>query len=239
MSGHDERAVEARPVAPELSRPFPIARIGDGAVFVVEADEAERRALAARMGLPAIHRLTCRFDLKRSEADAVEAVGLLQARVRQCCVLSLEPFDADLAESFSVRFVPDGKQSEALDLESDDEVTYRRRHARAGRGAARAAGPGARPVPAQARRRAARRGRSASEGGRLCRPGQSCCRRTEASKAFCCQKAAKNCLRRCRAAAVTARRADAGAGPQVSVRFRSKPGLPSFARLCPASCRPC
>ena len=110
--------------APELTRPFPIARIGAGAAFVVEAKPAEREALSRRMGIMAIHRLECRFDLKRVEADVVEANGLLLARVRQSCVVSLEPFDADVEESFCVRFVPEGRQSEELNLECDDEVTY-------------------------------------------------------------------------------------------------------------------
>ena len=110
--------------APELPRPFPVTRIGAGASFVVEARPEECRALARRMGIDAIHSLVCRFELRRQESDKIEAAGHLTAKVRQACVVSLEPFDADIAENFSIRFVPDGKESEDLDLESDDEVTY-------------------------------------------------------------------------------------------------------------------
>ena len=45
-------------------------------------------------------------------------------RLRQSCVVSLEDFDSELAERFSVRFVPEGRESPELDLEADDEITY-------------------------------------------------------------------------------------------------------------------
>jgi uncharacterized metal-binding protein YceD (DUF177 family) len=109
---------------PELQRLFPIMRIGAGIRFVVDSKPEERAALAQRMGVVALHALTCRFDLRRDVGDAIEASGLLQARVTQTCVVSLEPFDADIAESFSVRFVPAGTESDDLDLEAEDEIGY-------------------------------------------------------------------------------------------------------------------
>ncbi len=108
----------------ELARPFPTTRIGAGARFVVEARPEECAALAARMGIAGIHSVTCRFDLQRGPHDTVRAEGLLQARVSQVCVVTLEPFDADLAESFTLSFVPEGQESDDLDLDADDEVTY-------------------------------------------------------------------------------------------------------------------
>ncbi len=110
--------------APEMSRPYPTTRIGAGAVFVVDAKPAECQALARRMGLEAILGLSCRFDLRRGERDTVSATGSLQAKVRQICVVSLEPFEAEVAEEFAIRFVPEGQESDELDLESADEVTY-------------------------------------------------------------------------------------------------------------------
>ena len=43
---------------------------------------------------------------------------------RQTCVVSLDPFDADVVETFTIRFVPRGTEQEELDPDSDDEVTY-------------------------------------------------------------------------------------------------------------------
>ena len=115
---------KASSTMPEMRRPCPIGRIGNGTRVTVEATPDERRALAARMGLAAIHSLTCRFDLRRGEMDGIDAACLLRARVRQTCVVSLEPFDADVVESFSLRFVPEDQLSEDLDLDADDEVGY-------------------------------------------------------------------------------------------------------------------
>jgi hypothetical protein len=112
------------PAAPEMQRLFPITRIGAGIRFVVDSKPEERAALAQRMGVLAIEALTCRFDLRRDVGDAIEASGLLLARVTQTCVVSLEAFDADVAESFSVRFVPAGTESDDLDLEAEDEIGY-------------------------------------------------------------------------------------------------------------------
>ena len=114
----------AAPPRPELPRPFPVARIGAGTRFVVEARPDECRALAVRMSIEAVHSLVCRFDLQRGPHETVAAEGTLRARVSQTCVVSLEPFEADLAEDFTLRFVPAGQESDELDLESDDEVTY-------------------------------------------------------------------------------------------------------------------
>ena len=110
---------------PELHRPVLVSRIGaDGLDVVVEANEAERAALAARMGLPAIASLTCRFELIRSTRDTVDAAGHLDAAVTQICVVSLEEFPGHIAEAFAVRFVPAGTETDDLDPESVDEIAY-------------------------------------------------------------------------------------------------------------------
>jgi len=122
----EDRHPQARlpSVPPELSRPFSIARIGAGARVDVEATQAELAALARRMGVPAIASLTCRFDLHSAGGDSIQAHGSLRARVNQICVVTLEPFDSDLAEEFSVVFVPAGTESEEIDPEANDEIGY-------------------------------------------------------------------------------------------------------------------
>jgi hypothetical protein len=111
-------------VIPELTRPFPRERVGEGTQYVVEANAQERVALARRMGLPEIHALRCTFHLHRGEGAAIPATGLLRARVTQVCVVSLEPFDADIADEFAIRFVPQGTETDELDLDAVDEVPY-------------------------------------------------------------------------------------------------------------------
>ena len=114
----------AEVVVPEVQRAFPVGKVGDGVRVVVEASVAECRALAGRMRLVAVQSLTCRFDLRREVGDCVAAAGMLRAVVVQSCVVSLEAFEAEVVESFSLRFVPEGTERDDLDLESDDEVPY-------------------------------------------------------------------------------------------------------------------
>jgi uncharacterized metal-binding protein YceD (DUF177 family) len=108
----------------ELSRPFALAHVGGGTEAVVEANDTERAAVAARMGLPAIDLLRCRFDLRAAQAGTVRARGQLRARVVQTCVISLEPFASDVTEDFEVCFVPAGTENEEVDLDAEDEIPY-------------------------------------------------------------------------------------------------------------------
>ena len=107
-------------IGPCVSRVFR----SEGMEVVVEANEAERMALAVRMGLPAIHALRSRFVLTRQGDGIVEAVGRLEAAVVQTCVVSLEDFELPLAEDFMVNFVPEGTESDDPDPELVDEIPY-------------------------------------------------------------------------------------------------------------------
>jgi uncharacterized metal-binding protein YceD (DUF177 family) len=109
---------------PEFSRTLPLARIGGATSRTVEAREPERAAVAARLGLNAVHQLRCGFQLCPAEPGAVLATGKLRARVTQTCVVSLEPFETVVNEDFRVRFVPAGTESDNIDLDTDDEIPY-------------------------------------------------------------------------------------------------------------------
>jgi uncharacterized metal-binding protein YceD (DUF177 family) len=111
-------------MTPELSRPFAVARIGEGASFDVEAKPAELEAVARRMGLERLCALTCRFELQRDGAGTIQARGALRATVVQTCVVTLEPFDAEVAEDFTVRFVPEGQENQDIDIDAEDEIPY-------------------------------------------------------------------------------------------------------------------
>jgi uncharacterized metal-binding protein YceD (DUF177 family) len=107
-----------------MSRLVPLDRVGEGLRYVVTSSEAERQAVAARMGLVALPAFTCVFELKRADRGCVMAAGELRATAVQTCVISLEVFEEEIAEDFLVKFVPDGTQSEELDLEAEDEIPY-------------------------------------------------------------------------------------------------------------------
>ncbi len=110
----------------ELHRPVLLERIGpDGLAIAVEATRAECDALAERLAMPAVERLLCHWVLRRAApAGTVEAEGRLEARVTQTCVVSADDFEADIAEAFSVRFVPSARASDDPDPESPDEIPY-------------------------------------------------------------------------------------------------------------------
>ncbi len=98
---------------------------------VVTADAAQRAALAAAFGLPAIAALRGDFALRHERAGIIGAALRLQARLTQICVVTLEPFEASLDEAVALRFVPASQMPEAeaadLDaaaLEAPDEIPY-------------------------------------------------------------------------------------------------------------------
>jgi len=90
----------------EFSRPTrvqPLPR--DGLKIEIEANAAERAALARLNRLPGIERLRASFQITKWRRG-VQVEGELSARVTQTCVVSLEPFDADIDEPIDAKFLP-------------------------------------------------------------------------------------------------------------------------------------
>jgi hypothetical protein len=88
-------------------RPVRVESVPEGGVeHVVDANEAERSALAALNGLRAIGRLTGIFALSRAGRGIIRVRGEVHAEATQTCVVSLEPFDVVLDEPVDVRFAP-------------------------------------------------------------------------------------------------------------------------------------
>lgn len=105
----------------EVSRPISVDRLP--ASLIVEATAVECAALAVRLGIPDVVRLSCKFALTR-RGVVVQADGQLKAEVVQSCVVSLEPVDQEVLEQFVVRFVPAGRESDDADPEAPDEIPY-------------------------------------------------------------------------------------------------------------------
>lgn len=107
--------------APEFSRPIRLNEIGDGSrERTVEADEAERKALARRFGLLALDRLESKLHVV-PEANSWLVTGTLIADLEQPCVATGEPVPANLEAPFAVRFVRDLASAEAEEIELSDE----------------------------------------------------------------------------------------------------------------------
>jgi uncharacterized metal-binding protein YceD (DUF177 family) len=107
--------------APEFSRPYRLDAIGGEPRAVhVEADEAERAALAARFGLVSIEGLEADATL-RGDGQRVWAEGRLKGRAVQSCVATGDPIPAKVDEPFALRFDPEGLAAAGEDeLELDE-----------------------------------------------------------------------------------------------------------------------
>ncbi len=108
-----------------MQRPVALDRIGpQGTTFGVEAGPDELLAIATRLRIVALAKLSCAFKLHRVGATTIEAQGVLQAQVTETCVVSLDPFDHEVREAFTLYFVPAGSEDDDLDPEAIDEIPY-------------------------------------------------------------------------------------------------------------------
>jgi uncharacterized metal-binding protein YceD (DUF177 family) len=111
------------------------AEDGKGLIVQLQADEAERAALARRFDIPQINILSAQVTL-RGGADKVVAEGRLRAELVQLCVVTLDPVTETYDEEFERRFlsthvmpVQDSKadiivdaDEEVIDLLPGDEI---------------------------------------------------------------------------------------------------------------------
>ena len=110
-----------------LSRPLPLHRVTAGGVTVdVEAGPEERAALAADLGLPAIHDLRGRFRIVGSP-ERVRVTGRVEAKVEQTCVVSLDGFETAVDEEVDVTFAAPpprvrGDADGAVEIELRDDM---------------------------------------------------------------------------------------------------------------------
>ena len=91
---------------PEFSRPVRVDTLGaEPRTLTIEADAAERAALARRFGLVEISRLGAKAALVRNGVEVV-ATGRIDVAVTQSCVASGDPVGATLDEPFELVFRP-------------------------------------------------------------------------------------------------------------------------------------
>lgn len=92
-------------MTPEFSRRYPLDSIGSAPRAVeIEAEEAERAALARRFDLLALDTLRVQAMLT-AVAGGVEARGTIHAVLAQPCVVTSDPVPATIDEPFALRFM--------------------------------------------------------------------------------------------------------------------------------------
>lgn len=101
--------------------------IRDGQRIDLVADEAERRAIAERLGLESLHRLEAHAALSRT-GPLVRAEGRLGASLEQTCVVTGDPVESAIDEPFVLLFTPtpeDTRPDEEIELgEQDCDVVF-------------------------------------------------------------------------------------------------------------------
>jgi uncharacterized protein DUF177 involved in 23S rRNA accumulation len=72
----------------------------------LEADGGVRAAVTVAAGVNEVPRLTAAFDLARHGRDGLHVVGTVSARVRQTCVVTLDPVENEVEEQVDLVFLP-------------------------------------------------------------------------------------------------------------------------------------
>ena len=106
----------------EFGQPLRLDQIRDGERVDLIADEAERCAIAERLGLAALDRLEAHVTLAR-DGERIHARGRLRAALEQSCVATGEPVPEHLDEAFAMAFVPEpggGGADEDIELSDED-----------------------------------------------------------------------------------------------------------------------
>ncbi len=106
---------------PEFSRIWRLDALGIDRQVEIEADAAERAALATRFALQSLDALSATASF-HPVAAGIEAKGQMKAKAVQSCVITGEPVPATIDQPFTIRFVaPDATPvSEELELDAED-----------------------------------------------------------------------------------------------------------------------
>lgn len=98
-----------------------------GTEVVVRAEAEQLSAVAALLGLVSVDMLEARYSLSRN-GDRVKLDGRIAARLHQACVVTLEPFPAQLDVPVQLDFTPEqeaaafARRNDRDDAEIDIEV---------------------------------------------------------------------------------------------------------------------
>ena len=96
----------------------------------IEANEAERTALAQRFGVTAVRAMNAECDFAET-GEGVLVTGALTARIVQPCAVTRDDFTYEIDETLCLLFVPAGQLTEfaedeeiELDASAPDEIEY-------------------------------------------------------------------------------------------------------------------
>ncbi len=97
--------------ASAISFPVHVARLPKNGMEVrIEADEAQRAALAAAHGLLGVGRLVALLYVTGWKQGGVRVTGTVEADIVQACIVTLDPVDARIDEQVAATFLPEGSR---------------------------------------------------------------------------------------------------------------------------------
>lgn len=125
------RAAEAHAPAgaADMTRIVEVDEVPDvGLQITIEADAAERAAIAKRAGLIAVELLEADLEIAKEGETKFGVVGPLRARVVQTCVVSLEPFESEINAEVAADFAAEVKKNaprrgRAQDAQAVDDLS--------------------------------------------------------------------------------------------------------------------
>lgn len=99
------RGFKRKEKAPEFSRPFETEALEEEPVTMdIEANEEERAELAKRLDVVSVESLSAKLILTRSSGYMIVVDGILSADITQECVVTTEPVQTHIEESFDGYF---------------------------------------------------------------------------------------------------------------------------------------
>lgn len=84
------------------------------------ASADERTAVAGMLELVALDRLTVGYRIKNAGGGVYRLTGRLKAQVEQACVVTLEPVNGDIDETFEVEFRPEERTRKPVGAEDEE-----------------------------------------------------------------------------------------------------------------------
>lgn len=102
-----------------------VADIPDAGLHLdIEADAATRREIAAVAGLQDLQRLTASFELQHAAGERILLHGRVSAAAGQTCVVTLEPIESLVDETFDLVFAPKTQTAAGSDEIDEDNSAH-------------------------------------------------------------------------------------------------------------------
>ena len=109
--------------ASAIAYPVHVSRLPKSGMRVtIEADAAQREALAATHGLQMVERFVARLEITAWKKGGVRVVGRVKASVVQECVVTLEPVTGAIDEPVSATFLPEGSRLAVPTYSAEGEI---------------------------------------------------------------------------------------------------------------------